>query len=397
MIRSYAFFALILLLSGCQSLNISGASHEAQRLAALRLNHYDDDWQTPWVTHAKEVFAQTALACGVIPKTPGFIVHLGDSMTYASPYGRVSQFGVANFSETIGWSRGRGGIADSPDNKDGWQLARFDHPAGNRSYTAASGIGVAQYLRGGHGTFASGHCDLAPLRTLLSNQSVEPAISYDVSSDVFSDGSSEVPLKMSREVSGKKSCDVTTGAPLKKHDETVPQEDSAVKQSHPIKIAIIADSIAAVILLGSNDIAAGRRPEEIVSDLDQMVNMLLARHIVPILTTIPPRLNYENAVRDTNIGIRRLAQQRALPLIGFYEEILRRQPTPLWYGTLISEDGVHPTAGAYQDPSLHPEVLNASGYTLRGYLTLLKLHEFREQVIKPFHANRGTESRTACR
>lgn len=385
MIRSYAFLTLILLLSGCQLLNISGASHEAQRLAALRLSHYDDDWQTAWVTHAKGVFAQTALACGVVPKTPGFIVHLGDSMTYASPYGRVSQFGVANFSETIDWSQGRGGIADSPDNKDGWQLARFDHPAGNRSYTAASGIGVAQYLRGGHGTFASGHCDLAPLRTLLSNQSVESAISYDGS------------LEMSREVSGKKPCDVTAGAPLKKHDDTVSQENSAVKQSYPIKIAIIADSIAAVILLGSNDIAAGRRPEEIVSDLDKMANMLLARHIVPILTTIPPRSNYENAVRDTNIGIRRLAQQRALPLIGFYEEILRRQPTPLWYGTLISEDGVHPTAGPYQDPSLHPEVLNTSGYTLRGYLTLLKLHEFREQVVKPFHAHRGTESRTACR
>lgn len=373
MIRVSYIFALFLLLSGCQLLSVTGELNDAKRLAALRLNKYDDDWQVAWVNHAKEIYEQSTLACGAVPKTPGFIVHLGDSMTYASPYGRVSQFGVANFSETIVWSQGSGGAADSPGNKDGWQLARFDHPAGNRSYTAVSGIGVAQYLRGGHSAFASGPCDPAPLSTLLSNQSVEPAIS----SEKYSEKYSEV------------SCDAAVT--LKKYDHAESLEDPAVKQSRPIKVAIIADSIAAVILLGSNDIAAGRSPEEIVRDLEEMVNILLAQHIVPILTTIPPRLNYEEAVRETNTGIRRLARQRAIPLIGFYEEILRRQPTPLWYGTLISQDGVHPTAGPYQDPSQHPEVLDVSGYTLRGYLTVLKLHELREQVVMPFKTDRGGE------
>ena len=85
MIRVCSILALFLFLSGCQLLSVSGELNDAKRLAALGLNKYDDEWQVAWVNHAKEIYAQTTLACGAVRKTPGFIVHLGDSMTYASP------------------------------------------------------------------------------------------------------------------------------------------------------------------------------------------------------------------------------------------------------------------------------------------------------------------------
>lgn len=82
--------------------------------------------------------------------TEGVVVHIGDSITYANPYG--------------GWARGGAGKSESDkkilqwmhtganNDLDGWYLASFDVKDRNGSYTAVSGMRLDQALAGGfHG------------------------------------------------------------------------------------------------------------------------------------------------------------------------------------------------------------------------------------------------------
>ena len=132
----------------------------------------------------------------------------------------------------------------------------------------------------------------------------------------------------------------------------------------------------------------------------------IAKGIVPILSTIPPRKpgstpNYNDAyAKPYNAALRTFAQANSLPLIDFYEEILLRRPEDSWIFTLIGkagppEDGVYPTGGVNNflaksnpyafggDPSTHTTgdaTLN-SGYLLRTWLTLQKMKEIKLKVI----------------
>jgi lysophospholipase L1-like esterase len=80
---------------------------------------------------------------------PGVVIHVGDSITYANPYGQWATAGEGRSEEDkalLAWMH-----AGSNDDTDGWYLARFDHPAGGRSYTAAGGIRLDEMLAGGRG------------------------------------------------------------------------------------------------------------------------------------------------------------------------------------------------------------------------------------------------------
>lgn len=78
---------------------------------------------------------------------PGVVLHIGDSITYSNPYGQWAQGGAGKTDEDkaiLKWMH-----AGANDDTDGWYLARFDHPAGVRSYTACSGIRSEEMLAGG--------------------------------------------------------------------------------------------------------------------------------------------------------------------------------------------------------------------------------------------------------
>lgn len=77
----------------------------------------------------------------------GVVIHVGDSMTYANPYGQWARNGAGKSAadkEVLKWMH-----LGKEDDQDGWYLARFDHPDGGRSYTAASGLKAEELLRGG--------------------------------------------------------------------------------------------------------------------------------------------------------------------------------------------------------------------------------------------------------
>ncbi|MFO0824012.1 MAG: SGNH/GDSL hydrolase family protein [Gemmataceae bacterium] len=78
---------------------------------------------------------------------PGVVLHVGDSITYSNPYGQWAQGGAGKTDADkaiLKWIH-----AGANDDTDGWYLARFDHPAGGRSYTACSGIRAEEMLAGG--------------------------------------------------------------------------------------------------------------------------------------------------------------------------------------------------------------------------------------------------------
>ena len=78
---------------------------------------------------------------------PGVVLHIGDSITYANPYGQWARAGkgkTAADKAILTWMH-----TGADNDTDGWWLARFDHKEGGRSYTACSGIRADEMLAGG--------------------------------------------------------------------------------------------------------------------------------------------------------------------------------------------------------------------------------------------------------
>lgn len=77
----------------------------------------------------------------------GVVLHIGDSITYSNPYGQWARSGKEQTAEdqaTLRWMH-----VGEDDDRDGYWLARFDHPDGGRSHTAASGLRADELLAGG--------------------------------------------------------------------------------------------------------------------------------------------------------------------------------------------------------------------------------------------------------
>jgi len=280
-------------------------------------NSYDDAWEDGpdgWVAYCRDLHKQWS-------GTEGFVVHLGDSITYANPYGQWARYGSGKTAEDVeicDWmhaSEWPGGGNNSPN---GWYLAAFDMPGG-RSYTAESGIRTDQYLTGG--------ADLPS------------------TDEMFTAGFTNPDGKQYR------------------------------------------DAEIAVVMLGTNDASANRAVGSMIADLEAIVDKVLANHTIVVLSTLPPKRNDLQDIESYNAAIREMAQRKKLPLIDFYAEILRRRPGNTWDGTLISGDGVHPSAsgGGYtsaSDPYANGgAALSEVGYLLRGWLSVQKVKEIKQKAI----------------
>lgn len=81
---------------------------------------------------------------------PGVVLHVGDSITYASGYGQWARRGdgqTQSDKEVLAWMH-----TGQKNELDGWYLAAFDVPGLGRSYTAAGGMRLDQAIEGGcHG------------------------------------------------------------------------------------------------------------------------------------------------------------------------------------------------------------------------------------------------------
>ena len=139
----------------------------------------------------------------------------------------------------------------------------------------------------------------------------------------------------------------------------------------------------AVVMLGTNDASAGRSVGDFRKDMAKIVEILLANGTIPILSTIPPHFKREALAKEYNEALRGLARDRKIPLIDFEAEILKRRPND-WNGTLLGKNDVHPSSragGASPAGAPTEENLRNSGLLLRGWLSVRKIAEVKEQVL----------------
>lgn len=306
-------------------------------------NSYDDAWENTWVQHCRTILN------GGSGKTTGFVLQIGDSITHSNPNAQWPRYGsgktsedstLCNWIQSPTWGSGTTDV----NSKNGYYLAAAD-TSGVRGMTAASGIAANEMLSG------SGN------------------------------GGTAMPSDTNTTTAKVKIADATYDRDI--HIDTL--------------AAAFADAQIAVLMLGTNDANGSRTANAFISDLTAIVDKLEARHIVVVLSTIPPMTSSGSSLVDPyNTAIRNFAQTRGLPLIDFYAEILARKPGSTWQNTLISGDGVHPSAsggasyGAASDPyadggnsSTHTTgpACSEVGYLLRSWLTVQKLKEVKSYVI----------------
>jgi lysophospholipase L1-like esterase len=135
----------------------------------------------------------------------------------------------------------------------------------------------------------------------------------------------------------------------------------------------------AIILVGSNDIRSGKVPENYRANLEAIVDACLAVHCIPILNTIPPFRGKDSAVDEVNKIILETANSRKVPLADYHAACLKYRPGQSWDGTLISQDGVHPTGGKADDYS--DKNLMNSGYALRNWVNFLVYRDIYFRVL----------------
>ena len=154
-----------------------------------------------------------------------------------------------------------------------------------------------------------------------------------------------------------------------------------------------------LLMFGSNDVGREVTVDDFAAATKRVVERCLKNRSVVILTTLPPRSGHEAQCERFAEAGRRIAEELGLPLIDYHAEILRRRPRD-WDGskppfnvvagghvydvpTLISGDGVHPSAPQRYAGDFSDEALNCHGYNLRSYLTLLAYAEVIERVLAP--------------
>ncbi|HUW84523.1 MAG TPA: hypothetical protein VMZ31_17195, partial [Phycisphaerae bacterium] len=128
------------------TITVNPAAGGEQDANITTANSYDDAWESGpggWVEYCQGLYTAWS-------GTTGFVVHLGDSITYANPFGQWARYGsgktqsdidICNWMHSDVWGDGTNNSAN------GWYLAAYDMPGG-RSFTAESGIQTDQYLVG---------------------------------------------------------------------------------------------------------------------------------------------------------------------------------------------------------------------------------------------------------
>jgi lysophospholipase L1-like esterase len=140
----------------------------------------------------------------------------------------------------------------------------------------------------------------------------------------------------------------------------------------------------AVVMLGTNDANGGRSPAQYKVDMTKVVDLLIGNGTIPIVSTIPPIKGKDDLVKSFNAALMEVVKEKKIPVIDFYGEVIKRRPTD-WLGTLISDDGVHPTGdhgGASPGSEPTEDNLKNSGYLLRGVLSVRKIVEVKAKVLE---------------
>ena len=132
----------------------------------------------------------------------------------------------------------------------------------------------------------------------------------------------------------------------------------------------------AVILIGTNDVLKGQSVEQYEKNLSSIIAKLKASGCVSMLTTLPPARGKLDQVKAFNAVVHKLAKKESLPLIPYYEEIMRLSDGK-WEG-FMSKDGIHPN----NTKSFYESGTATGGYGLRNTLTARYMYQVMKWVLK---------------
>ena len=133
----------------------------------------------------------------------------------------------------------------------------------------------------------------------------------------------------------------------------------------------------ALILLGTNDVSA-QSADAYRANMTRIVADSLEAGVIPVLSTIPPRMQFEGQVNDLNRILVEIATEYGVP-ISDYAAAMKLLPN---YG--LSEDGVHPSWPT-GDPVLSADFSATNlnfGYTLRNLMILESLDAVWRQAMQ---------------
>lgn len=140
----------------------------------------------------------------------------------------------------------------------------------------------------------------------------------------------------------------------------------------------------ALIMFGTNDV--GYVPATVFRhNLERIIGISVEMGVVPVVSTIPPRLGYESGVAQFNQIIREIAQQQQIPFWDY------GYPMSVYAPTSLSFDGVHPSL----PPLGHDDVANFKqdnlyyGYVIRNLSALYVLDALRTEIVLADGANQA--------
>jgi len=136
----------------------------------------------------------------------------------------------------------------------------------------------------------------------------------------------------------------------------------------------IQQPAAALIMIGTND-APNIKPTDYENNLKRIVELSLARGVIPILSTIPPQPNNDARVDRLNLIIVQVADDYDVPLMNYW---LALQNLP---ERGLSIDGVHPSSPpADAGTTLFTPDKLQYGYTVRNWVALHALYYLLTEV-----------------
>jgi hypothetical protein len=163
-------------------------------------------------------------------------------------------------------------------------------------------------------------------------------------------------------------------------DALAPRESFPECQGLPAvscELQLLRPSVA-LIMLGTNDLEEFTAVE-FRRDLARLARLVSGAGTIPVLSTIPPRVQwpFSQRVARFNAEIAALAENRALPLWNFWRQMV--EPGVARQG--LSRDGVHPSALCPPCTAVdfRPSGLRY-GYALRNLGALRVLDRLRRQV-----------------
>jgi hypothetical protein len=165
-------------------------------------------------------------------------------------------------------------------------------------------------------------------------------------------------------------------APMKRELPECPAPDNI-----PLRCELVSLSPSiALVMYGTNEVDA-RNPARFYAGLNAIVQNALELKVIPVLSTIPPRLDRkargEWVIRYNEV-IAQVAREQGVPLWDYWQAL----QAPEVQNQGLNRDGIHPNVFRLVHPgNFTPDALRF-GYNLRNLTALQTLDKLRRVVIE---------------